>query len=232
MLRVTTIHATAHSCQGDTVDVSLAVITAATTHRSLYVAATRGRQANHLLVVTDDGAGFDNAREVLAQALGNDRVDIPAVVQRRELARQVPQSAASPAEQEVIRARVARSQVRQRARPDLDAVARAQDELQEAQTALRQAEAEAARAPFWRRPAAKNMVTLARQDTDGTAKSYTAEAAAAPHKTALRQAEDRLDAAEHRMNVERVQERLDQRSWEKPSRTRTKSRDLGVGLEL
>ena len=76
------------------------------------------------------------------------------------------------------------------------------------------------------------MVTLARQDTDGTAKSYTAEAAAAPHKTALRQAEDRLDAAEHRMNVERVQERLDQRSWEKPSRTRTKSRDLGVGLEL
>ncbi|HEV2086980.1 MAG TPA: hypothetical protein VGR21_01585, partial [Cryptosporangiaceae bacterium] len=43
--------ATAHGQQADTVDVSLAVVTGATSHRSLYVAATRGRNENRLLVV-------------------------------------------------------------------------------------------------------------------------------------------------------------------------------------
>ncbi len=35
--------ATAHGHQGDTVDIGLAFVTPATTHRSLYVGATRGR---------------------------------------------------------------------------------------------------------------------------------------------------------------------------------------------
>jgi conjugative relaxase-like TrwC/TraI family protein len=77
--------ATAHGAQGDTVDVSLTVVTPSTTHRSLYVGATRGRAENHLLVVADDPA---TARDVLDEALRNDRVDVPAVVQRRYLAQQ------------------------------------------------------------------------------------------------------------------------------------------------
>ena len=79
--------ATGHGYEGDTVDVSLGVITPATSHRGLYVAATRGRQENRLLVVADDP---EHARDVLEQVLGNDRADIPAIAQRRHLAAQIP----------------------------------------------------------------------------------------------------------------------------------------------
>ena len=74
--------ATAHGNQGETVDVGLTVVTRATSHRSLYVGATRGRDENQLLVVADD---LDDARDVLEQVLVNDRADVPAVVRRREL---------------------------------------------------------------------------------------------------------------------------------------------------
>jgi len=77
--------ATAHGHQGDTVDLSLTLITAATTHRSLYVGATRGRDENRLCVVTTDE---EDARDVLEHVLTNDRVDVPAVAQRRSLAEQ------------------------------------------------------------------------------------------------------------------------------------------------
>lgn len=40
--------ATAHGHQGDTVDVGLTLVTAATIHRSLYVGATRGWDENRL----------------------------------------------------------------------------------------------------------------------------------------------------------------------------------------
>ena len=78
--------ATAHGNQGDTVDVGIAVVTPATSHRSLYVGASRGRQDNQLLVVADD---LDDVRDVLEQVLTNDRADVPAVVRRRELLEQV-----------------------------------------------------------------------------------------------------------------------------------------------
>lgn len=44
---------TAHRAQGMTVDVCHAAITHATSHEALYVAATRGRDGNHLWVATD-----------------------------------------------------------------------------------------------------------------------------------------------------------------------------------
>lgn len=44
---------TAHRAQGMTVDVCHAAITADTSHEQLYVAATRGRHANHLWVIAD-----------------------------------------------------------------------------------------------------------------------------------------------------------------------------------
>ncbi len=75
--------ATAHGHQGDTVDVSLALVTEATSHRTLYVGATRGRDQNQLCVVTDEP---DQARDVLERVLASDRADVPAVAQRRRLA--------------------------------------------------------------------------------------------------------------------------------------------------
>jgi membrane protein involved in colicin uptake len=133
----------------------------------------------------------------------------------------------------VTEARAAYREARERTGPHLDAVARAQQELQEAQIALRQTGAEAARAPFWRRRAAKDVVALANQDAGRAAESYAvAEAAAAPYRTVLRKAEERLQAAERLATTERVRQRLDQLSWGELSRTPTKSRDLGVDLEL
>ena len=78
--------ATEHGHQGDTVDVGLTLVTGATTHRGLYVAATRGRHDNRLHVVTDT-ADPAEARDALEAVLARDRADIPAVTQRRHLAR-------------------------------------------------------------------------------------------------------------------------------------------------
>lgn len=79
--------ATAHGHQGDTVDVSYTLVSASTTHRGLYVGATRGRHENNLCVITEE-PDLDEARDVLDHVLTNDRADVPAIVQRRELAAQ------------------------------------------------------------------------------------------------------------------------------------------------
>ncbi len=130
-------------------------------------------------------------------------------------------------------ARAAYRVARERAAPHLDAEARAAKELREAQIALGRAEAEAARAPLWRRRAAKDVVSLANLDVDRAAERHAlAEATAAPYKRVVREAEEHLRAAERVATTERVRQRLEQLSWEEPSRTPTRSRDLGVGLEL
>ena len=79
--------ATEHGYQSDTVTTGIALVTATTTRRGLYVAATRGRERNELCVVT---ASHDiaEARDVLDAVLAHDRADIPAVTQRRALAEQ------------------------------------------------------------------------------------------------------------------------------------------------
>jgi len=71
---------TAHRAQGMTVDVCHAAVTAETSHEQLYVAATRGRNGNHLGVVVDSD------RDIV-----RDREDLPApeeilarVLQRRD----------------------------------------------------------------------------------------------------------------------------------------------------
>jgi ATP-dependent exoDNAse (exonuclease V) alpha subunit len=54
---------TAHRAQGMTVDVCHAAVTADTSHEQLYVAATRGRNGNHLWVVVDsDRTSYATAR--------------------------------------------------------------------------------------------------------------------------------------------------------------------------
>jgi conjugative relaxase-like TrwC/TraI family protein len=81
--------ATEHGNQGDTVDVGIQLVSMATTHRGLYVGATRGREDNQFYVVTSSPDPVA-ARDVLDAALVFDRADVPAVTQRRALAVQQP----------------------------------------------------------------------------------------------------------------------------------------------
>ena len=81
--------ATEHGYQSDTVDHSLALVSAVTTRRGLYVAATRGRDQNLLCVVTGT-TDVAEARDTLETILAFDRADVPAVTQRRTLADQQP----------------------------------------------------------------------------------------------------------------------------------------------
>ena len=69
--------ATEHGNQSDTVDIGIELVTAATGRRGLYVGATRGRDTNQLLVVTNDHDP-DTARDLLHPVLANDRADTPA----------------------------------------------------------------------------------------------------------------------------------------------------------
>ncbi|WP_395156723.1 AAA family ATPase, partial [Ilumatobacter sp.] len=76
---------TEHGNQGDTVDFGIELATVATTQRGLYVGATRGRDDNKILVVTETD-DLDDAREILRYVLSSDRADVPATTQRRLLA--------------------------------------------------------------------------------------------------------------------------------------------------
>lgn len=77
--------ATEHGVQGDTVTAGIELATEATSRRGLYVALTRGQRDNTVLVVTDTH-DIAKARDILERILTNDRVDLPATAQRRELA--------------------------------------------------------------------------------------------------------------------------------------------------
>jgi hypothetical protein len=77
--------ATEHGHQGDTVDVGIALTSAVTTHRGLYVATTRGRDDNRIHVITEHH-DLAEARDILDGVLAHDRADSPAVSQRRLLA--------------------------------------------------------------------------------------------------------------------------------------------------
>ena len=73
------LRATAHGHRGDTIDISYTLIDTSTTHRGLYVGATRARAEDHLLVVTDEPEPTE-ARDVFEFVLSNDRADVPVIV--------------------------------------------------------------------------------------------------------------------------------------------------------
>ena len=86
---------TEHGNQGITTDQSITLVTGTTTGRGLYVGATRGRDDNHLLVVTDQHSERE-AMDVLGRVLATDRADTPAVTHRRQLAERQPARTPSP----------------------------------------------------------------------------------------------------------------------------------------
>jgi type II secretory pathway predicted ATPase ExeA len=223
--------ATAHGHQGDTVDISLAVITEATTHRSLYVGASRGRDSNRLLVVTDEP---DRARDVLERVLTNDRADVPAIAQRRNLARQVPST--RHAEDAVAVARRAVDQARRAAEPGVQRLRAAESELRAAERVLRNRQSALDQAPRWRRRGPASLVRDASDDVDtAKAKVAAAELEAAPHTDRINEAENDLRRATQDATMARTRDRLEHMRLEPP--TRTTQRGVGVerpglGIEL
>jgi hypothetical protein len=77
--------ATEHGIQGDTTTISVKLVSEATTRRGLYVGASRGRERNVIAVITASH-DLEEARDILERVLANERADLPAIAQRRELA--------------------------------------------------------------------------------------------------------------------------------------------------
>jgi conjugative relaxase-like TrwC/TraI family protein len=218
--------ATAHGYQGDTVDVSLTVVTAATTHRSLYVGATRGRDLNRLLVVTEDP---DLARDVLEEVLTNDRADLPAVAQRRHLASQEPRYARETAEGRVAAARRALATVEERTEPQLRPLREAEQAVEEAQRDVRSARRVADDASVLRRRAAGRGLEAAEARLVGAQEQLDhAREDAAPRLAEIDAAADRLQTAERDLSSARLRERLDELTRPAPQR----SLERGHGIEL
>ena len=92
---------TSHASQGRTVDVALLLVDSPTDSRGVYTPMTRGREANHAYVVTEDS---QTALDVLGQVISRDWIDQPAIARRVQLdphqARQLAQEG-SGAEPEV-----------------------------------------------------------------------------------------------------------------------------------
>jgi len=212
--------ATAHGHQGDTVDVSLTLVTAAMTHRSLYVGATRGRDENRLCVVTTDD---QDARDVLEHVLTNDRVDLPAVAQRRALAEQgwgdgAPDRSTSGLERALGRARHALADAERI--PELQRLATATKALDAAQEELRAAQHGLHTAPLLRRRGPAERVKAA-EASYATAADRHAEAAreASPHVAAVEALCADVERIDRELRSARLRERFDQLERQPPSRS-------------
>jgi hypothetical protein len=73
---------TSHATQGRTVNTALLLIDSPTDHAGVYTPMTRGRDANHAYVITED---TQTALDVLSQAITRDWIDQPAVAHRAQL---------------------------------------------------------------------------------------------------------------------------------------------------
>jgi conjugative relaxase-like TrwC/TraI family protein len=215
--------ATAHGHQGDTVDIGLALVNEATSHRSVYVGATRGRLENRLLVVADDASA---ARDVLERVLINERADVPAVVQRRNLAEQVPRARL---DQDPVRtARQAAEEIRREVEPFLEPLRVAEAKAETAEAALRREQAALSDAPRWRR---RGLAETVQDASEVLAEAQTqladAEQDASPYLARIDAAEDELCQAELQAHRARINERFDQIAT---GRGRTPDRGVGIGL--
>jgi conjugative relaxase-like TrwC/TraI family protein len=73
---------TSRATQGRTVDTGLLLVDAPTDSRGVYTPMTRGRNANHAYVVTDENQA---AVDVLTEAVARDWIDQPAITRRTQL---------------------------------------------------------------------------------------------------------------------------------------------------
>ncbi|MGH8870974.1 MAG: MobF family relaxase [Acidimicrobiia bacterium] len=73
---------TSHATQGRTVDVALLLVDSPTDNRGVYTPMTRGREANHAYVVTED---HQTALDELTRAMNREWIDQPAIARRLQL---------------------------------------------------------------------------------------------------------------------------------------------------
>jgi len=166
--------ATEHGNQSDTVTASLTLATPATTCRGLYVAMTRGREQNVVLVITDTH-DIAEARDVLDGILAADRADTPAVTQRRNLDQQQPRLPQRP--RPVLRPRCEIPGWFEALRTEVDIeLAATRREYQDS---------------IVRREQHAGKLEAAQQQI------YAADAVAAPYDNAIRSARRELDGAMH-----------------------------------
>jgi hypothetical protein len=244
--------ATAHGHQGDNVDIGLTIVTRATTHRTLYVGATRGRQENRVLVVTEE-PDLDQARDVLEQALTNERADTPAVVQRRNLAAQqprtdrrnqrpphlptptpattptrraTPQLSVKAAERRLVAARNAFDEAKRLAEPVLRSMRDAEAAMHAADEARRVVAAKAR--PWSGRRAAQSMRQASAKLDDARSRLDDALREAAPYLARIDVAEERVRDTERDVRIARSLERLERIS--DPDHT-LQHRGRGIGLD-
>jgi len=200
--------ATAHGHQGDTTDISFTLVSGAMTHRGLYVGATRARNENHLLVITEEPS-LDEARDVLERALTNERADVPAVVRRRELAAQVDEHR-SPS----LRAQEAAVQALRRAEaaaaPYEAAVREAEAGLDLAETTLRDLQRRAERSGPVNRLRLREPIRSASASVDeARAEVDVAQEAGRPTAHAKELAQAEVEEANRAATRERLLERMD-----------------------
>lgn len=207
---------TVHGVQGETVDVSYTLVSRATTHRSLYVGATRGREANHLAVITET-TDLDDARDTLEWVLTNDRVDVPAIVRRRELAQAAPPP--TTAQEQLDAAQAAFFEAKARSAPARERVAQAKEELTGAESKVSGLKAELRSARPWERRAIRRHLAGAEDRVaDVRARYDDALEKARPALSDLEQARQRLDAVRDQTEVELMRQRFDAFGRETPSR--------------
>ena len=90
---------TSHATQGRTVNTALLLIDSPTDHAGVYTPMTRGRDANHAYVITED---TQTALDVVSQALTRDWVDQPAIARKAQLDPTRPWELTSPGEDDQI----------------------------------------------------------------------------------------------------------------------------------
>ena len=199
--------ATAHGHQGDTLDVSYTLVSTSTTHRGLYVGATRGRHDNQLHVITDT-PDLGEAADVLAWVLTNDRADIPATVQRRRLTEQA--NVPLPLEDQLAMANRAVAFAAVQARPLENAVTAAREELAAATLDLGGLRRQADQAGPWRRRRYRESLQAAEERVaSATLGLQDAVDAAQPIRTALAHAADVRDRIDQQLDTQRLRRRLD-----------------------
>jgi len=233
--------ATAHGNQGDTVDVGLTVVTNATSHRSLYVGATRGRHENRLLVVADD---IEEARDVLEQVLTNDRADVPAVVRRRELAEMAdsrpsdsgrdnhvrPRRSQEPKpawETRLAAYRTVRDEALERARPFWDAVDQAQQDVYAANNELHRLRDQHKQAGVFAKSRLRDALSQASEAADAAEAALDLAAdRAAPHDVAFSRADRDFEAARRAADIARFDRQVKDMQRRGPQR---EAAGLGIG---
>jgi conjugative relaxase-like TrwC/TraI family protein len=217
--------ATAHGNQGETVDVGITIVTPNTTHRSLYVGATRGRAENTLLVVTDDP---DATRDILEHVLTNDRADVPAVARRGDLLHQISATTRIDPVHAVEQARRYLRSIEKWAEPHLQPLRDAKVAMDAAQRDVWAANNARLRAPRWQRPGATRRVTQATGALDAARDHHdTIKCDLAPILDELSRANLAVQHAETTLHSARAVARLDRLV----SEPRTPTPERGVGIE-